>query len=187
MTETVSRSKRQKARILAALDGKQLTVKQLAALLHIERSTAQKYLTEMKAEPRLVRICGYQHTEGRSKAMYALGDAPDQPYRRRRPLVGSQFSQQKARALKALETPRSAALLGLILGVQQRQANVYLRALKKERAIHVAHWLRGGTNPIAFYRAGPGENAPRPGQQPNAAYRQRSAFKQTGWAAALGV
>lgn len=72
-----ARAARAIARITEALKGERMTAKQLAAATCMSISSAQNYLTHLRAEPRRVRICGYEPGIGPTPPIYALGSAPD--------------------------------------------------------------------------------------------------------------
>jgi hypothetical protein len=70
------------ARLLVLLEGCMLPSAALAELLHCDQSLATEYLRHLRAAPRRVRVAGYETVNGVKRALYGLGDAPDEPMTR---------------------------------------------------------------------------------------------------------
>lgn len=82
---TTFKSKRAQIRIerlLALLEGRMLPSVTIAELLHCDQSLATEYIRHLKAEPRRVRVAGHETVNGVKRALYGLGDGPDEPMTR---------------------------------------------------------------------------------------------------------
>lgn len=82
---------------------------------------------------------------------------------------GMTFTSQRSRAnlekvLQACKQGRTRQEVELILGMERRTALSYLIYLHDTKQIHIASWTREGIGqfyPIAVYKTGPGEDAPK--------------------------
>lgn len=67
--------------------------------------------------------------------------------------------------LKACAKPRTRQELEILLGVNKRTASSYVRFLRATGQLHVSGWTREGIGmfyPMAQYKAGAGQDAPKP-------------------------
>jgi transcriptional regulator with XRE-family HTH domain len=179
------RTDRVNARILELLAKERLTGRQIAERLHMAYGGICAYLRKLQAEPRKVRICDYLRSGGESASIFELGSAPDAPYHRAKKVVVTQAEQRRKQILTELKEPKSVVILAARLGISETMVRVYLREFREEKLIFTARWEPSNGNPVPFYQAGKGENAPKPERRPRAEYVRRHKHKKTGWAAAL--
>lgn len=186
----MTRTEYQTARVLACLEGKQMTVHELAATLHMSFSGTHNYVRKLRNEKK-IRVCGYSETIGRRAIIIELGDAPDAvcvPMGSDEP---SYREKVEALLLAALETPRPAVALPDLLGLSWTAAMGHLRRLREEGKVYIHHWIRTDGNQRPFYVAGNAPDAERLRALPNGerAHKSRAIarHKRVGWAAALGV
>lgn len=67
------------ARLLELLADGMLPARALAEKLHCDQSGVTEYLRHLGAEPRRVRVAGYEVVNGTKRRLYGLGAEPDEP------------------------------------------------------------------------------------------------------------
>lgn len=162
-----TRTEYQRGRILAALSESPMTAEQLAAKLHLTRSSILQYLRVMKQEaPRLVHVCGHlANFAARPAEVHALGDKPDAKYvPKKTPTRHLIVKQRRANIMRRVRAkPMTKAQLAESMGLKLSGVEIYITALKKEKKIHVAHWIANPTGyPAPAYAHGDKPDCPRP-------------------------
>lgn len=162
-----TRTEYQRGRILKALAEQPMTAQQLAEKLHMTRSSILQYLRTMKAEtPRLIHVCGHlANFAARPAEVHALGDKPDAKYvPKKTPTRHLIVKQRRADIMRRIRAkPMTKAQLAESLGLKLSGVEPHITAMKKEKLLHVAHWVTNPTGyPAPAYGAGGKPDAPRP-------------------------
>lgn len=178
------RQDRKIAAIVKALEEKHMTGEQLAAKLFASYQNVMLYVRMMRADGR-VHVAGWVRSGGRANAVYGLGCAPDAPFVRKDKMKNPRFDRQKAKVLAMLAEPLNMRFIAARLGVNDRQAAIYVRVLREEKLVYISHWSRTNGNPAPNYRAGQGVDAVKPARRTRRYYTEVASTQKKGWAAAL--
>jgi predicted ArsR family transcriptional regulator len=172
-------------RILRVLGGAgPLSADEIAQRAHVARTSlvSAGYLRCLRAAG-LIHVAGWaRHHNGFTIALYAPGDAPDCPRPRFGPL--DRDSAGMARLVATLAERPGLDYLELAeatgLSAHTLRGARYLDILVQQARVHICGWRRSRNGPPrALYRAGAGENVPRPakadGAERSRRHRERTA------------
>lgn len=159
------RGERQEARILAAIAGNDMTMRQLAERLSLSVDTVIIYINRLRAAPKRVYACGFSpNGYAKPSQIFALGDLPC--------VVFGQGIGERHRVLLKhwLKTPRTGAELELLMGLSRVSVMNYLADLRDAKPVRLVY--------IKEHRQVSGQGAQRPvyalGNKPDAVARRKT-------------
>lgn len=163
------RTVRQRARIVAQLEGGPKSAKQIGEAIHLTNKAVLLHIRDMRAQG-IVRVAGHaDQVRSREIPLYGLGSEPDAKYvkvadRPENDFFEVQREKVRSAILAQLKISRATAPeLSMLLGLSNPTLRKYLPRMKSMGLVHRSAWVARGSggSDVAIWAAGDAPDAPK--------------------------